>query len=72
MRGTRAAIQAVDGLLGFVTLVGIIVLAPVWTKFTSMISGSVDPFSQLLIQLIVPLLLIALVISMGVSARGGR
>lgn len=65
----RAAVQLVDVVLTFFTLVPIIVLAPVIYKFTGMVSAEADPFSGLLLQLLVPMLILALIISVGVSAR---
>lgn len=66
---TRGAVQLVDVVLTFFTLVPIIVLAPVFYKFTGMASSEADPFSSLLLQLVLPMLIIALIISVGVSAR---
>lgn len=68
---TRGAVQLVDVVLTFFTLVPIIVLAPVFYKFTGMASSEADPFSSLLLQLVLPMLIIALIISVGVSARRG-
>lgn len=68
---TRAAVQLVDGIMTFVVLVGIIALSPVFYKFIGMVDGNADPFSSLLLQLVLPLLLLALILSVGVSARRG-
>lgn len=68
---TRALIQLSDVILTFFTLVGIIATAPFWYKFIGMVAAEADPFSSLLLQLMVPLLIIALIISVGVSARRG-
>jgi len=50
-------------------LISIIVLAPVIFEFQSMISSAADPLSGLIFTLIVPLFIVALLISVGVSAR---
>jgi hypothetical protein len=72
MRDTRRGQVALpDALLTMFVLVGIIVLAPIFYKFIGMVAASADPFSSLLLQLVVPLLLIALLLSVGVSARRG-
>jgi len=67
----RGAIQLVDVVLTMFVLVGIIALAPIFYKFTGMVSAQADPFSGLLLQLVLPMLIIALLISVGVSARRG-
>lgn len=69
--GDRGALNVVDVLLGLFVLVGLMVLAPVIYTFTSWVSPEVDPLSRLLLQLVVPLLYIGLIVSLGVSARGG-
>lgn len=66
---TRGAVQLVDVVLTFFVLVSIIVLAPVFYRFIGMVSAEADPFSGLLLQLMVPLLIIGLIVSVGVSAR---
>lgn len=63
----RGAVELVDALLGFILLVAVVVTAPLWVKFTALAAGSVDPFSSLLLQLTVPLLLLALVVGAGVA-----
>lgn len=66
---TRAAVELVDVILGTVILVSIILLAPVLFHFVGMAAGQADPFTSLLLQLTVPVLIIGFVISIGVSAR---
>lgn len=63
------AIQLTDAILGLVVLISIIVLAPVIFEFQSMIESVADPLSSLIFTLVVPLFIIALIISIGVSAR---
>jgi len=68
---TRAAVQVSDVLVSFFVLVAIVAVAPILYKFIGMVSASADPFSSLALQLMVPGLVIALIISVGVSARSG-
>lgn len=71
MQGTtRGVVNVVDIILGLVVLIAIMVTAPYWYKFTDMAAAEADPLSTLLLQLIVPTLVVGLLISMGVSARG--
>lgn len=63
------AIQLTDAILTFIVLISIIVLAPVIFEFQSMISSAADPLSGLIFTLVVPLFVVALLISVGVSAR---
>ena len=67
----RAQVQLVDVVMGFLVLVAIISTYPFWRRFIGMVSGEADPFSTLLLQLAVPFLVLALIISVGVSARQG-
>jgi hypothetical protein len=66
----RAAVGFVDVLMMFLVLVSIIVLAPFFNKFTSMIQGAAGPFTSVLLSVFVPLVLVALLLSIGQSARG--
>lgn len=68
---TRAAVSVVDVLMTFFVLVAIIVLYPHFNKFIGMVSSEADPFSAVLIQLMVPLLLVGLVVSVAISAKRG-
>lgn len=63
------AIQIVDAILSFVVLISIIVLAPVLFEFSAMLQTEADPLSSLVLSLVVPLFIVALVISAGISAR---
>lgn len=65
----RGQTSIVDIVLAFLVLVAILVTAPFWYEFIGIISADADPFSQLLLQLAFPILLLALVVSVGVSAR---
>lgn len=70
MSGDRAEIQLTDTVVGMFVFVALISVAPFFYTFIGMASGSADPFTALLMQLTVPLLFIALIVSLGVSASG--
>lgn len=73
MRGdTRGRVQLVDALLSFFVLVAVIALAPQFYRFTAMAESSADPFSSLLLQLVMPTIIIGLMLSIGVSAARRR
>lgn len=65
----RAAISYVDAVLTFGTLVMIAVVSPMLFTVYEMLGGVADPLTSALLDLAVPLLIIALIISMGVAAR---
>ena len=65
----RAVVNLVDVFLTLFVLAGLLVLAPYYYEFIDMVSAEADPFSSLLLQLIVPIMFIALIVSVGVSAR---
>lgn len=67
----RGAVQFVDVLMTFIVLVTIIVLAPFFNKFASMIQAEAGPLTGILLSLFIPLVLVALLLSVGRSARGG-
>lgn len=71
MGDNRAKLQLVDAILSFAVFVAIMVLAPFFYRFIDMGSAAADPFSSLLLELTLPLLLISLLLSIGVSARRG-
>lgn len=66
----RAAIQLTDVVLGLLVTVALLSVTPFFYTFIGMASGSADPFTTLVMQLAVPLLFIALIVSLGVSASG--
>lgn len=68
----RAAVNLVDAVMTFFVLAGILTLAPIFYRFIDMAAAEADPFSSLLLQLVVPLLFITLLLSVGVSARRQR
>jgi hypothetical protein len=49
----------------------VVITAPVWWTFIGMASGEADPFSSLLLQLFIPFIIVAIVLSVAVSARRG-
>jgi hypothetical protein len=67
----RGAVQLVDAVMTMIVLVALVALAPYFARFLGMASSAADPFSSLLFQLILPMLFLALIVSVGVSARGG-
>lgn len=67
----RAEVQLVDVAMTFLILVALMSLAPHYFTFTDMITSDADSFSALLLDLVVPTLFIALLLSVGVSARRG-
>jgi hypothetical protein len=69
MTGDRGAVQLVDVIMMLIVIVGIVVNAPFFYKFIGMVSDEAPPFPSLLLQLTLPLLVIAAILSIGVSAR---
>jgi hypothetical protein len=67
----RAAVQLVDAVLTFFVLVAVLALAPFFAEFTGMVSSEAGAFSSLLLGLFVPMLFVALIYSVGVSAKRG-
>lgn len=67
----RAQVQLVDVVMTFFIVVSLLALAPTFYTFTDMIVPKADSFSALLLRLVVPFLFIALIVSVGVSARRG-
>lgn len=66
---TRARLQMTDIVLTFFVLAAIMRLAPVFYTFIDMAVSEADQFSGLLFRLVLPLLILALILSVGVSAR---
>lgn len=65
---TRGAITLVDVILGVAVLLATLALAPILYQFIGMASAEADPLTALVLQLAVPVLILGVVISMGVSA----
>lgn len=65
----RAAVSYVDVVLTFATLAAIAMIAPLLFNRFDNLQGVADPLTVGLFELSVPLLIIALIVSMGVAAR---
>lgn len=65
----RGAISLVDVIIGFAVLIALIALAPTIYEFVDMGTSVADPLTSLVLSLVVPLLILAIIVSMGVSAR---
>jgi hypothetical protein len=70
-RHNRGQLNLVAVIMTLVVLVAIVVLSPVFSRFTDMVAAEADPFSTLLLSLFMPLLVLALLISIGQSAGMG-
>lgn len=68
-RPDRGQMQLVDVAMMTFILIGLIVLAPIFYTFIGMIDDSADPFSSLILKLVVPTLIILLIISVGLQSR---
>lgn len=64
----RGVVHLSDLIVTLVVLAAAIGTAPIYYDMIGDLSSSADPFSQLLLQLVVPFIFIAIVISVGVSA----
>lgn len=69
--GDRGKVQMTDVFMGLVIIVAFVTTAPVWFWAVDMVSGVADPFSRLLLQLALPMLALAMIVSVGMSARRG-
>lgn len=69
MMDDRGSVQITDAIMAFAIVVALLALAPVLFEFTAMIGGEADPLSGLILQLVVPLFFVAVIISVGVSAK---
>lgn len=69
MSDDRGAVRLSDVVLTFFGLVALLALAPVFTRFQNMVAAEADPFSAILLRLVVPALIIGILLSVGVSAR---
>lgn len=68
---THGRVQFVDVILAFATLVTFAAMAPWVYKAIGMGQGVVDPLSGVLLELMLPLFVIGMLVSIGVSARTG-
>lgn len=67
----RAQIQLTDAVLGFFTLAAFLAVSPLLQSAIAAATAEASGFTSVVFALMVPALLIALLLSLGVSARGG-
>jgi hypothetical protein len=67
--GDRGRIGYVDAVLGFATFVAFAAVSEWIFQIISMLRANVDPLTSVLVGLVVPMLLIGLLYSLGVSAK---
>jgi len=65
----RGAVRLSDVVLTFFGIVALLALAPVLTRFQDMVAAEADPFSALLLRLVIPAIILGILLSVGVSAR---
>lgn len=65
----RGRVQYVDIVMAFATLVAFTAVAPWVYTATGMATGTADPFSSVLLELSIPVFVVAMLVSIGVSAR---
>ncbi|WP_435125373.1 hypothetical protein [Halobaculum sp. D14] len=70
-RRSRGQVNISDALLSVLVLIALVALIPPLNTFLNMIASSADPLTATVLQLFIPFLFIALLITIGVSARGG-
>jgi len=63
------ALTITDGIITFVTMVALLALSPVFFEFSTIVQSEADPLSGLILSIVVPLFFLAILISVGVSAR---
>lgn len=63
------ALTITDGIITFVTMVALLALSPLFFEFATLVQSEADPLSGMVLSLVVPLLFVAILISVGVSAR---
>jgi len=63
------ALTITDGIITFVTMVALLALSPIFFEFATIVRGEADPLSGLILSIVVPLFFVAILISVGVSAR---
>ena len=72
MRGesrSRGRVQYVDVVLAFAMLVSFAAMVPWLSQALVAGSNQVDPFSAVLMKLVLPVFLVSMLVSIGVSAR---
>jgi len=63
------ALTITDGIITFVTMVALLALSPIFFEFATIVRAEADPLSGLILSIVVPLFFVAILISVGVSAR---
>ncbi len=69
MSDDRGAVQLADGIMTFTVMVSLLALSPIIFQFTGMVTESADALSAMVLRLVVPFFFIAIIISVGISAR---
>lgn len=67
----RAQLRLPGVVAGLFTLVALVALTPFLLRFAGMASDAADPFSSLLLRVVVPLLFIAFLVGLGGAATSG-
>lgn len=67
----RGRVQYADTVMAFATLIAFIAVAPWVYTANGMAASSVDPLTATLLRIALPMFVIAMIISIGVSARQG-
>jgi hypothetical protein len=67
----RGQVQLVDSVLTFFVLVALVIVSPILVGLIGTMTGAVDGFTQLVLQLFVPALFVSLILSIGISGRRG-
>lgn len=68
-RDQRGKISFVDVVMTFTALVALVGIAPWLYDMVGLIQSEADPLTGVLLALFIPLMFVALILSMGVSAR---
>ena len=63
------ALTITDGIITFITMVALLALSPIFFEFATIVQNEADPLSGLILSIVVPLFFVAILISVGVSAR---
>jgi len=63
------SVQITDAIMTFVVGVALLAVSPILFEFSSLLGQSADPLSRLILQLVVPLFFVAIIVSVGISAR---
>lgn len=69
-RDERAKVGYTDVVMTFAATVGYVIVAPYIYRAVTLTQSAADPLTGVLVALVPPLLLLGLIVSIGVSARG--